>query len=252
MDNTLYVGLSRQMTLRRELDLISNNIANADTQGFKVESMMLETDPANPRTLRGGGNTRPIAFVLDTGVARNFGQGPLNQTGAPFDMGIEGENAFFKVQGAGGERYTRDGRFTLSPEGKLTTQGGNPVLDDGGGEITIDPLLGPVNISQDGTISQGVGATTTRVGKVGLARFDDLGSLSKDGDNLYRNTSNQTAQAAPDAKVRQGMLEGSNVKSVLEITRLIEVSRAYESIARTMDNAADLSKRSIERLGRVN
>ena len=234
MDNTLFVGLSRQMTLRRELDLIANNIANADTQGFKVESMMLETDPARPPGSMKSSDNRPIAFVLDTGVARDFGQGAMTQTGAPFDMAIDGQ-AFFKIQTPQGERYTRDGRFTLDPTGKLTTQDGHPVLDDGGGEITVDMTQGPVAI-----------------GKVGLARFDDLTSLAKDGDNAYRNTSNQTAQAAPDATIMQGMLEGSNVKPVLEITRMIQVSRAYESIARTMDNAADLSQRSIERLGRLN
>ena len=241
MDNTLYVGLSRQMTLKREVDLIANNIANSDTKGFKVEALTVRTDPAKPK-----GSTSPIAFVIDDGVARDFGQGALNQTGAPFDLAIDGQ-AFFKVQTANGERYTRDGRFTLDAAGQLTTQGGDAVLDEGGGPMTIDPLQGPVTIAQDGSISQGA----LRLGKVGLARFDDLGSLSKEGDNLYRNTSNQAVQAAPDAMIRQGMLEGSNVKPVLEITRLIEVTRAYESMSRTMDSAADLSKRSIERLGKV-
>ena len=251
MDNTLFVGLSRQMTLRRELDLIANNIANADTQGFKVESMMLETDPARPPGSMKSSDNRPIAFVLDTGVARDFGQGAMTQTGAPFDMAIDGQ-AFFKIQTPQGERYTRDGRFTLDPTGKLTTQDGHPVLDDGGGEITVDMTQGPVAIGKDGTMTQSLLGNVTRIGKVGLARFDDLTSLAKDGDNAYRNTSNQTAQAAPDATIMQGMLEGSNVKPVLEITRMIQVSRAYESIARTMDNAADLSQRSIERLGRLN
>lgn len=241
MDNTLYVGLSRQMTLKREVDLIANNIANSDTKGFKVEALTVRTDPAQPK-----GSTSPIAFVIDDGVARDFSQGALNQTGAPFDLAIDGQ-AFFKVQTADGERYTRDGRFTLDSTGRLTTQGGEAVLDEGGGEIVVDPLQGPVTVATDGSMSQGA----LRLGKVGLARFDDLGSLSKQGDNLYRNTSNQAAQAAPDAMVRQGMLEGSNVKPVLEITRLIEVTRAYESMSRTMDNAADLSKRSIERLGKA-
>ena len=244
MDNALYVGLSRQMTLRRELDIVANNIANANTAGFKVEDLMVRTEPGSPaRTLDGGS---PIKFVLDDGVARDFGQGVLTKTGGDFDVAIEGQG-FFKVSTASGERYTRDGRFTMGPEGKLTTQGGAPVLDDGGGEILIDPLKGPVNIARDGTVSQGA----ERIGKVGVARFGDLASLRKDGDNLYRNVGNEQPQQAPDAIVHQGMLESSNVQSVLQITKLIEVSRAYERMAKMMDQTAELSRSSVERLGKV-
>jgi len=244
MDNALYVGLSRQMTLRRELDIVANNIANANTTGFKVEELMVRTEPAKPARTVGGAN--PVKFVLDDGVARDFGQGVLAKTGGDFDVAIEGQG-FFKVSTAGGERYTRDGRFTMGPEGKLTTQGGAPVLDDGGGEILIDPLKGPVTIARDGTVSQGA----ERLGKVGVARFDDLASLRKDGDNLYRNVGNEQPQQAQDAIVHQGMLESSNVQSVLQITKLIEVSRAYESMAKMMDQTAELSRASVERLGKV-
>jgi flagellar basal-body rod protein FlgF len=244
MDNALYVGLSRQMTLRRELDIVANNIANANTTGFKVEELMVRTEPAKPARTVGGAN--PVKFVLDDGVARDFGQGVLAKTGGDFDVAIEGQG-FFKVSTAGGERYTRDGRFTMGPEGKLTTQGGAPVLDDGGGEILIDPLKGPVTIARDGTVSQG----PERLGKVGVARFDDLASLRKDGDNLYRNVGNEQPQQAQDAIVHQGMLESSNVQSVLQITKLIEVSRAYESMAKMMDQTAELSRASVERLGKV-
>ena len=244
MDNAVYVGLSRQMTLRRELDIIANNIANSDTAGFKVEEAMTRTEAkAAPRT----NPSDKIAFVLDDGVARDFTQGAMNQTSSPFDLAIEGQG-FFKVTAPAGERYTRDGRFTLDPAGKLVTQSGLPVLDDGGGEITLDATRGPVSIAADGSISQGA----LRAGKIGVVRFDDRGSLRKDGDNLYRNVSNQTAQAAPDARVRQGMLEASNVRPIEQVTRMIEVSRAYESISKLMADTADLSRRSIERMGKLN
>ena len=244
MDNALYVGLSRQMTLRRELDIVANNIANADTTGFKVESLMLETAARAPAVTQGG--PKPVKFVLDSGVARDFTGGALHKTDAPFDLGIEGQG-FFKITTAEGERYTRDGHFRMDDAGKLTTQDGKAVLDEGGGEITVDPIKGPLTIATDGTVSQG----TERVGKVGVVRFDTLSVLEKAGDNLYRNTSNQQPQAAPDARVHQGMLESSNVNTVLEITRMMEVTRAYESMAKMMDSNADLSRRSIERMGRV-
>ena len=244
MDNAIYVGLSRQMMLRRELDVIANNIANADTSGFKVEDTLTKTEAkAAPRTPQ----SDAIKFVIDDGVARDFGQGGLNQTSSPLDLAIEGQG-FFTVNTPAGPRYTRDGRFTLDSTGRLTTQAGAPVAGAGGGEIVVDPLLGQVKIAKDGTVSQGINI----VGKVEVSRFDDLGSLRKDGDNLFRNVSNQTAQAAPDARVHQGMLESSNVKTIEQVTRLIEVNRAYDSISKMMADTSDLSRRSIERIGKLN
>ncbi|HWU80982.1 MAG TPA: flagellar basal-body rod protein FlgF [Caulobacter sp.] len=245
MDNALYVGLSRQMTLRRELDIVANNIANANTTGFKVEDLMVHTEQAKPaKTLDG---SSPVKFVLDTGVARDFTQGAMTKTGGDFDLAIEGK-AFFKIQTASGERYTRDGRFTTNPEGVLVTQAGNPVMDEGGGQILIDPKLGPVTIGKDGIVSQGA----IRAGKIGVVRPDDMASLAKDGDNLYRNTANTTLQPVTDAQVHQGMLESSNVQPVIEITKLIEIQRAYEGVAKMMDNTAELSRSAVERLGKLN
>lgn len=243
MDNALYVGLSRQMTLRRELDIVANNIANADTAGFKVESLMVSTEPKSPAVTLDG--PKPVKFVLDTGVARDFGQGAMKKTGASLDVALDGQG-FFKIQSPDGERYTRDGRFRMDERGRLTTQAGLPVLDGGGGEIVIDPQKGPVKIAEDGTLSQGL----EQVGKIAVARFETLSVLQKTGDNLLRNTSN--AQPVPgEAKVRQGVLEGSNVNSIAEITRMIEVTRSYESVAKMMDSTADLSRRAVERMGRV-
>jgi len=243
MDNTMYVALSRQVTLRREMDIIANNIANVDTTGFKVEGTMVKTDPATGAQMVDG--PASLKFVIDDGVTRDFTQGALRQTNGPLDVAIEGQG-FFKVQTAAGERYTRDGRFTLSPEGKVTTQAGDPVVGESG-EITVNPELGPISIAADGTVSQGA----ERIGKLDVVTFDDLSGLSKTGDNLFRNTSNLQPQPSTAARVRQGMLEGSNVNSILQVTRLIEISRAYESMARTIENSAELSRRSVERLGRV-
>ncbi|HYE47439.1 MAG TPA: flagellar basal-body rod protein FlgF [Caulobacter sp.] len=243
MDNTLYISLSRHMTLRREMDIIANNIANADTTGFKVESLMVRTETQAPAHMTDGPGS--VKFVLDDGVARDFTQGSLRQTGSDFDLAIEGKG-FFQVTTGEGERYTRDGRFTLSPEGKLTTQAGDPVMGEGG-EIVLDPAKGPVTIAADGTVSQ----AGERVGKVGVFVFDDRSVLAKDQNNLLKNTSNAAPTADTASRVRQGMLEGSNVNPILQITRMIEVSRAYESVVRTMENTADLSRRAVERLGRV-
>jgi flagellar basal-body rod protein FlgF len=244
MDNTMYVGLSRQMTLRRELDVLANNIANADTAGFKVEALMIGTEPRNLPAGERGRST--IQFALDSGVARDFTQGSLKRTDAPFDLAIEGQG-FFQVSAPAGQRYTRDGRFGIDPQGRIVNASKLPVLDASGGEITLDPQKGQPSIGPDGTVSQ----KGEVVGKIGVFRFPSLSNLSKDGDGLYRNDANLQPDAAPDARVRQGMVETSNVAPVVQITRLIEVSRAYESIARMMNATADLSSRSVERLGRV-
>jgi flagellar basal-body rod protein FlgF len=244
MENALYVGLSRQMVLRREMDIIANNVANVDTTGFKVESLMLKTQPSEPARTNPG--PRPVKFVAADGVARDFGQGSLRKTDAMLDLAIEGQG-FFRVQGEAGERYTRDGRFRTDDRGRLVTQQGQAVLDDGGGEIVIDPEKGPVAVAADGTMSQG----DERVGKVALVAFANAGALEKAGYNQYRNTSNLQPQPATEARMRHGMLEGSNVNSVLEITRMIEVSRAYEQTSRMMDSEAELARRAVERMGRV-
>ena len=119
----------------------------------------------------------------------------------------------------------------MDDTGKLVTQAGQSVLDESGGEITLDPQKGPVAIAADGTISQGV----ERVGKVAVVKFDSLSALDKAGDNLYRNTSNQQPQALPTAVIHQSMLENSNVNSITEMTRLINVNRAYADIAKLVE-----------------
>ena len=243
MENAAYIGLSRQMTLRRELDIAANNIANADTTGFKVEQLLLGTEIGG--RARNDAIRPSASFVLDRGVGRDVSQGSLQQTGRDLDFAIDGEGVFFKVQDGANEVYTRDGAFTISPEGELVTKAGLPVLGDGG-PIVIDPAQGPITVADDGNISQN-GVT---IGQLGLARFDNLAVLSKEGDGLYRNASNATPIDAAGAQVRQGMLEGSNVNPLIEITQLIEISRAYERATKMIENVTELSRRSVERLGR--
>jgi flagellar basal-body rod protein FlgF len=244
VENAAYIGLSRQMTLRRELDIVANNVANADTTGFKVEQLMVGTEVGQRAR---NDNIRPSAsFVLDKGVGRDFGQGSMKQTGRTLDFAIEGEGAFFAVQTGTGQAYTRDGGFTANAEGVLMTKQGQPVLGDGG-PITLDPELGPVTVGPDGTISQ----QGQPVGRLNAVRFDALSVLQKSGDGLYRNTSNAQPVDAPDVQIRQGMLEGSNVNTLQEITNLIEINRAYERVTKMIENANDLSRRSVERLGRI-
>jgi flagellar basal-body rod protein FlgF len=245
MDNSVYVGLSKQLVLQRQFDIIANNIANADTSGFKVESLAEAEDPQQPAFTLGG--PAPVKFVMPNGLVRDFGQGALRKTDSPFDVAIDGQG-FFQVQTAQGPRYTRDGRFRMDDTGKLVTERGAPLLDDGGGEITLDPTKGEPSISSDGIVSQ----AGLRIGKIGVVTFANLSTLEKVGDNLMQNTSNQTPTPATDIKVRQGMLEGSNVNPILEMSRMIEVNRAYEQMAKMIDTQGDLSSQAIQTLGKAN
>ena len=243
MDNAIYVGLSRQMILEREMDITANNLANVDTVGFKFESMISNQDPATMPTL----NQPPTAvnFVAGVAVARDFTEGSLTQTGAPLDVAIEGRG-FFQVNTPSGPRYTRDGRFRMDASGTITDQDGDPV--DGGGAIVLDPKKGPVTISANGVVSQ----SGENVGKISLYNFDSLSALSKDGNNQYRNDSNLTPTASTSANMRQGFLEQSNVEPIRQITRLIEINRAYDAMNSMISSTSDLSSSAVQRLGAVN
>jgi flagellar basal-body rod protein FlgF len=243
MDNTTFVGLSRQMTLRRELDIVANNIANADTAGFKVESLMVQTEQRRPA--KDAQAPHAVRFVLDHSVARDFRQGEMRKTDNPLDVALNGEG-FLTVGSEAGERYTRDGRLSMDAAGRLVTRAGDPVLGEGGAEIVLRPAGGPVSIAQDGTVSQGAAA----VGRITVVRFENLSALSKEGSGLYAADGAEPLPAS-DVQLHQGMVEGSNARPVLEVVKLIELSRAYDRVSRIIDQSQDLSRRAVERLGRT-
>lgn len=243
MDNPIYVALSRQMILRRQMDIVANNIANADTAAFKVEELMIRTD-TQPMPYPDG-SPDSINYVLDVALGRNYAQGALAQTGNPLDMAIEGD-AFFQIATPGGERYTRDGRFSVDAQGRLVTRQGHPVQGEGG-DIVVDVTKGPLYVARDGAVSQ----DGQRIGKIGVIRFEDMSGLTKEGDGLYVNDSNIASGPAPDSVVHQAMIEGSNVNTIVQITDMIEINRAYERLAKLMDQTAQLDKTAIQRLGTV-
>jgi flagellar basal-body rod protein FlgF len=246
MNNALYVGLSRQLTLKRQMDVIANNIANSDTVGFKVESLMLGQDVQRPPLAPGATAPESITFVHDTGLARDFRQGALRQTGGPFDLGLQGDG-FFEVQTANGPRLTRDGRFTLDAQGQLVDSAGNAVLQAGGQPIRVDPTKTTPQIAHDGTVSQ----DGQLIGKIGVFKVADRAALTKLGSGLF-DPGAQTPAADPATVVQQGMIETANVDAIQQMTRMIAVSRSYEQVASMMDQTANTSDQSIQRLGRVN
>lgn len=244
MENALMVGLARQLVLQRAMDVTANNLANMSTTGFKLETPVLTTEAEEPD---GTTSSEDINFATDWSVLRDFSEGPLQPTGRPFDLAIKGDG-FFSVETAEGEPlYTRDGRFLADAEGRLVTAQGYAVLGDGGGEIVLPPNAASVTITAEG----GVEVDGAQVGRIGVVRFESRAVLEKTGDGLFRATDGASPDTAENVEVRQGFLESSNVQPIVEITRMIEITRAYEAAARMIQAQEDLTGDAIDTLGSV-
>ncbi len=249
MENTLLIGLSRQTVLERQLDVVANNIANVNTAGFKSDQSLFEeylTSGAHEDNFKGA--DRRVSYVQDRGTYRDFSQGPSEQTKNPLDVAISG-NGFLVVQTAAGERYTRDGGLQMNSTGQLVTASGDPVLGTSG-PIVFQPTDHDINVSPDGTVTvvEGSGRTDSLRGKLRVVSFADAQKLLKQGSNLYSGEG-----AAPDLKsqVQQGYIEKSNVNGVAEMSRMIEITRAYTQIATMLQQESDLHKSAIEKLAEV-
>lgn len=242
MDNVQLLAVQTQRVLQRRMETAANNLANVSTFGFKAEGLLTEVDARRPA--RSANLPNDIRFVRDVGLARDMSQGPITHTGEPLDVAIEG-NGFFTVQGKDGPLYTRDGAFSLDAAGQLITQSGDAVLNSGGAPVVFDPQGERPQIGADGAIS----IAGAEVGRLGVVAFADPAGMEKVGDNLWSSKGQATAEF--DGQIVQGALEGSNVNPVLQLTQIIEISRAYESAARIVKNGDDLRQRTIERLGRA-
>jgi flagellar basal-body rod protein FlgF len=253
MENTLLVGLSRQVALERQLGVVANNVANVNTTGYKSDTAIFE------EFLRSGarddafsGNDRRLSFVVDRATVHNFGQGPVERTGNPLDLALDGQ-AFFVVQVNGEERYTRNGAFQISPQGQLVTNDGHPVIGTNG-PVTFQPGDQDISVARDGTITVREGNNTnvdSLRGKLRLVSFEQPHTLSKQGASLFAAPNGAAAQPATTAGVRQGSIEKSNVSGVAEMAKMIEVTRAYTGIASMLQQLSDVRKASIERLADV-
>lgn len=246
MDNALMVGLTRQMTLRRAMDISANNIANASTAGFKAEHQLLTELPmGRSRDVEGG---ERVKYVDDWGVLRDFRTGPLEHTARPLDVALQGEG-FFAVETENGVQYTRDGRFAMAPDGRIVASDGAEVLDENGGPIVLDPLADEPVITEAGVVfSNGV-----EVGRLQVTAFDNLAALRKAGEGRFTQPENGEAQERPAdvPQVNQGYYESSNVNSVVELTNMLQVTRTYQSVSKMVEQTGDLQRRAIEQLGKL-
>jgi flagellar basal-body rod protein FlgF len=253
MENALLVGLSRQAALERQFDVVANNIANLNTTGFKSSSSVFQeflTSGAHEDNFAAA--DARVRFVLDRASFRNFGQGPIQQTGNPLDIALDGD-AFIAVQTVGGERYTRNGALQINAAGELVTADGATVAGDNG-PIVFQANDRNISISADGRVSALEGATgsvETLRGKLKLVSFADPQRLQGEGANLFTAPAGVTPQPAANVRVIQGAIEGSNVNGVVEMSRMIEINRTYTMIASLLQSQGDQRRTSIDKLAEV-
>jgi flagellar basal-body rod protein FlgG len=246
MNRTLYIGASGMAAQQLNLDTIAHDLANVNTVGYKrgraefAELFAVERHAPGAATAEG---SSPVGVALGQGaraaaVRRDFGQGPLQETGAPLDLALEGEG-FFGVQLPDGETaYTRTSTFQTDSEGRIVDAEGHPLE----GDFTVPPDAETLSVAPDGTISAKVaGETDARVlGQVQVTRFVNPHGLQAVGGGLYRPTeaSGEALAGNPGedgrARVRQGFVEGSNVSVVEEMVGMITAQRAYELNARAV------------------
>lgn len=213
--DTAYVTLSRQSGLMNEMRLVANNIANANTTGYRqqgvVFSEFVRDMPGNPSL------SMSRAEIRNTSLQ----QGVLTETGGPFDFAIEGDG-FFMVETPAGNRLTRAGSFSSSAAGDVVTMDGHRVLDSNGAPVFVPPDAVSVDVGSDGTLS----VEGQLLGQIGVYRVAEPKDLVREGGTLFR--SDAGIEPVEQPVVLHRFLEGSNVNAIGQVTRLVEIQRAYE------------------------
>jgi flagellar basal-body rod protein FlgF len=238
METPGYIALARQGGLRREMDLIANNLANLNTPAYRGESMMF-VDHLEDTEI---GETGKMYFSRDVAVLRDLQEGPMEATGNPLDLAISGEG-YFVVETPEGARYTRNGSFQLNQDNELVTHAGQPVLDDNGNAIEIPFDAQVIDVSSDGVVSTEAG----EVAVLDLVSFENEQALLKRAGGLY-DAGEEIVLDAEDAQISQGMLEGSNVESILEMVRMMSVAQSHGSAQQMGESEHERRLRAVRSL----
>lgn len=235
MENALFIALSNQLAIRRHMDVIANNVANANTAGYRGEEMMF-VEYLVPTETQG-----EMAFVQDYAVVRDFREGGMTRTGNTYDMAIHGKG-WFEVDTPTGLRYTRDGNFHLDTSRTLVSSANHPVLGDNGTPITIPVEAATVLVGRDGTVS----ADGTVVGRIKVAAFADEQLLTPEGSNMYR--SDAPPIPAENVTIVQGMIEGANVKPVIQMANMVKAMGDYRAAQQIIDEEHERQQNVISTL----
>lgn len=242
MSNPGYIALSRMIAQQRALDVRAANIANVGTPGFKAEETLFSDYLVRQAGVSAPPGGRTVSMVQDRATFRDFAQGELSKTGNPLDLALQGDG-FFAVQTPRGERYTRAGRFSLSPTGQIVDVSGNAVLGIAGSPITVPPGDTNIVVAGDATVSTESGP----IGKLRIVGFDNPQSLAAEGSSLF--AANQPPRGADQVTVAQGAVEGTNIKNIAELTSMMSDLREFEFASQFADAEAQREQTAIEKIG---
>ena len=238
MQDGLYVALSSQVALEKRLVTIADNVANANTVGFRATQVKFED------VVTGTGE-RSVSFASAGDTYMSTNQGPLKQTGNPYDFAVRGD-AWFAIDTPAGQVMTRDGRFTMTEAGDLITLEGHRVLDAGGAPIQLNPRAGAPEASADGMLRQ----DGNPAGALGLFSFTPGVNLQRYGNSgIVPDGQPQAIVDRADVGIVQGYVEESNVEPVQEIMRLIQVQRAFDNISALMRDSESAIDDALRALG---
>jgi flagellar basal-body rod protein FlgF len=238
MQNGLYVALSAQVALEQRLETIADNVANMNTVGYRATGVSFESEMA-----RAGDARLSYASSGSNFISRRLGG--LIKTDNSLDFAVQGDG-WFGIQTPKGTAYTRDGRTTIDESGTLRTLNGDPILDAGGAPILLDPGSGPVSVSADGMLTQ----NGRQVGAIGLFASDPTATLrrAENSSVVPDKPATPILEFTRDGVV-QGAVESSNVDPVREMTRLIEVTRAFDGVAAETSQSESSLQDAIKALG---
>jgi flagellar basal-body rod protein FlgF len=244
VDSGSYAAMTGWLARSQALDVAAGNLANASTAGYRAERDFFRSAILGADALNSQLNTTVNAFGVLSDSRLDLGQGALTPTGNPLDLAIEG-SGFFAIQTRQGVRYTRDGEFERSPEGTVTTQAGEPVLDARGQPVRVP--AGEIVVGADGAVS----VNGALAGKLGVFGFASGASLAAEGANRY--VPQQGAEATPaSGVVHQGALESSNQDVIQGSLQLVLMQRQAEMMQKAVSMFSnDLDKTASEDLPRV-
>jgi flagellar basal-body rod protein FlgF len=238
MQNGLYVAVSAEVALQRRLETIADNVANMNTVGFRATGVSFESEMAR------SGETN-LAYVSPGSDFISRRAGALVKTDNPLDFAVQGDG-WFGIQTAAGPAYTRDGRAKIDESGALRTLNGDPILDAGGAPIVIDGSADALTVSADGMINQ----NGRQIGAIGLFSIDPNAKLRRAENSAV--VPDKPATPLLDFTrdgVVQGAVENSNVDAVSEMTRLIDVTRTFDSVAAETSQSESSLQDAIKALG---
>jgi flagellar basal-body rod protein FlgF len=242
VENAGYIALSRLIAQQRALDVRASNIANANTPGFKAESVVFSDYLVQQKGVATPPGGRAVQMVQDRATWRDFGEGQLMKTSNPLDVALQGDG-FFTVDTQRGVRYTRAGRFSISQLGQIVDISGNTLQGTDGKPIIVPPDSAALTVAGDGSIS----SDGAPIGKFRIVQFDDQQSMQAEGNSLF--STKQTARDVAQPEVMQGSVEGANVQAIVEVTRMMTEMREFEFASQFVDGEAQREQTAIDRIG---